>query len=141
METEPILIIDYLLSTYTKIFRKTNISYHPIQTSRFEMDDLLCNIEMQRLALQPKIIILPLNRLLVMEVNSSRSRLLPIIRDDTTPTKLWRFIIEKLKTLNPFRSDPGRREKINLGFLFSHFFVVLQKVLWTHLTLMKAFNL
>ena len=88
METEPILIIDYSLSTYTKIFRKTNISYHPIQTSRFEMDDPLCNIEMERLALQPKIIILPLNRLLVMEVNSSRSRLLPKIRDDTTPTKL-----------------------------------------------------
>ena len=31
-------------------------------------------------------------------------------------------------SLNPSRLDPERREKINLKFLFSHFFVVLQKV-------------
>ena len=31
---------------------------------------------------------------------------------------------------NPSRPNPGRREKSNWNFLFSHFFVVLQKVLW-----------
>ena len=31
--------------------------------------------------------------------------------------------------VNPSHPDPGRREKISLKFLFSHFFVVLQKVL------------
>ena len=32
--------------------------------------------------------------------------------------------------INSSRPDPGQREKINLNFLFSHFFVVPQKVLW-----------
>ena len=32
---------------------------------------------------------------------------------------------------NPSRPDPGQREKINLKFLFSHVFVVPQKVLWS----------
>ena len=30
---------------------------------------------------------------------------------------------------NPYRPDSGQIEKINLKFLFSHFFVVPQKVL------------
>ena len=30
-------------------------------------------------------------------------------------------------SINPSRPDPGRREKINLKFLFSHFFVVPRK--------------
>ena len=31
--------------------------------------------------------------------------------------------------LNPSHQDPGRREKINLKFLFPHFFLVPKKVL------------
>ena len=31
--------------------------------------------------------------------------------------------------LNPLHHDPGRREKINIKFLFPHFFEVPQKVL------------
>ena len=31
---------------------------------------------------------------------------------------------------NPSLSYPGQKEKINFKFLFSHFFVVPQKVLW-----------
>ena len=38
---------------------------------------------------------------------------------------------------NPSRSDPGQKEKINFKFLFSHFFVVPQKVLWKAI---KAFT-
>ena len=36
-------------------------------------------------------------------------------------------------------SCPGRREKIDLKFLFSHVFVVPQKVLWRSLGLHKTF--
>ena len=32
--------------------------------------------------------------------------------------------------VNPFHHNPGRREKNEVKFLFSHFFVVPQKVLW-----------
>ena len=34
-----------------------------------------------------------------------------------------------LYDINPSRPNPGRREKKSLKFLFSHFFVVPQKVL------------
>ena len=44
----------------------------------------------------------------------------------------WRKILSKNKSLlnlNPSCPNPGEREKFNLKFLFSHFFVVPQKVL------------
>ena len=38
------------------------------------------------------------------------------------------FILLSKQDLNPSCFDPGRREKINLNFLFSNFFVVPQIV-------------
>ena len=42
-------------------------------------------------------------------------------------TLLFLYFIAKV---NPSRPDLRQREKFNLKFLFSHFFVVPQKVLW-----------
>ena len=39
------------------------------------------------------------------------------------------IIVKILRAVNPSRPNPGRREKINLKFLFSHFVVIHQKVL------------
>ena len=39
------------------------------------------------------------------------------------------ILTAKLFFFNPSCPDPGQREKINLKFLFSHFFLVPQKVL------------
>ena len=49
-----------------------------------------------------------------------------VSKDDINQNKIILINI----ILNPSRPDPGRREKINLKFLFWHFFVVPQKVLW-----------
>ena len=38
-------------------------------------------------------------------------------------------MFSKILSFNPSRPDPGQREKINLKFLLSLFFVVPQKVL------------
>ena len=35
---------------------------------------------------------------------------------------------ESVKHLNSFRLSPGQKEKLDLNFLFPHFFVVLQMV-------------
>ena len=40
------------------------------------------------------------------------------------------FLCDRTTGINPFRPDTGRGEKINFKSLFSHFFVVPQKVLW-----------
>ena len=45
---------------------------------------------------------------------------------------MWYF---QKRFFNPSRPDPGQREKIN--FLFSHFFVLSQKVLWRPLSLKR----
>ena len=41
-------------------------------------------------------------------------------------TKTYYCQEKNIFAINPSRPDPGQREKFNLKFLFSHFFVVLK---------------
>ena len=43
-------------------------------------------------------------------------------------TKTYYCQEKNIFAINPSHPDPGQREKFNLKFLFSDFFVVLQKV-------------
>ena len=63
--------------------------------------------------------------------NKSQKRTLKRILLVATHHSLFNSLVKVLSTnLNSSRPNPGRSEKIKWIFLFSHFFVVLQKVLW-----------